>query len=80
MTTTSLIDENAKLFDQEAILSYQEKRRPDYNIERLKLKFPNKSTIKPVTAISSTDYNYSNYSNYNIDEPLLNKNCKCIIL
>ena len=34
-------DLNVKLFGAEAILAYQEKRKPDFDVDTLKLRFPN---------------------------------------
>ena len=78
MPCAKISDENVKLFGQEAILAYQQKRKPDYNLSSLKEKF--KDYI---------DYNSFNTYIYNFDQqydnvntPLLGygKNCFCIIL
>ena len=39
MSTTYLYDESAALFGKEAILAYQEKRTPDFDLKKLRQKF-----------------------------------------
>ena len=74
-------EENVKLFGREAILAFHEKRLPDYNLERLKLKFGIVPAPTPITPISSTLYDYSNSNNIDMNEPLLDHNkCLCFIM
>ena len=81
---STISDESVKLFGREAMLSVQEKRRPDYDLERLNQKFglSQKPKLSHVISIPATDYNYNNYQNSSKDmnQPLLTKNCLCIII
>ena len=73
-------DENIKLFGKEAMLAFHEKRLPDYNLERLKLKFNIVPAPTYISPISSTLYNYSNSKNIDMNEPLLDHKCQCFIM
>ena len=73
-------DENVIMFGKEAVLAFQEKRLPDYNLERLKLKFCKIPAPTPITPISSTLYDYSNSKNTDMNEPLLERRCLCFIM
>ena len=86
------LNENSKLFGKEAILAYQQNRKPDYNLERLRRKFLNSDTgasvvidIKPVSSTIpyvpySTQYIPDYAMNSNVNQPLLKSKCLCVIL
>jgi hypothetical protein len=78
MSSINISEENVKLFGQEAILSFQEKRKPNYNLAYLKSKFSNYQQ-------SNLGQNYVYTFDRDcetIHSSLLenDKNCFCIIL
>ena len=77
MPNYKFLDDNVKLFGQEAILSVHEKRKPDYDSIIIKNRF------RPISPALSTVYSYNDKNDDDDDEmdvPLLGKKCFCYIL
>ena len=75
MPISKFLDDNVNLFGKEAILSIQEKRKPDYDSIIIKNRF------RPISPTLSTVYSHNDQNDdYKMDVPLLRKKCFCPIL